>query len=96
MLTVFLLLISPGRVQCVRSGIRTPAGQHYGAGRRKRHFEVSVDSTPAPTNYMINMFCPLIAHLPPLLPDFDFQSSATQFQLHASHFPALSIFKLIK
>lgn len=57
-------LVFLGRVQCVRSRIRTPAGQHYSAGRRKRHFEVTLDPTPAPNNYMKNMFPTLTPHLP--------------------------------
>lgn len=45
-------VFSLGRVQRARSRIRNPAGQHYSVGRRKRHFEVTLDPTPAPTNYM--------------------------------------------
>lgn len=50
-------VFSLGRVQRARSRIRTPAGQHYSVGRRKRHFEVTLDPTPAPTNYMKKHVC---------------------------------------
>lgn len=54
-----------GRVQRAGSWFRTPAGQHYSVGRRKRHFEVTLDPTPATINYMRRCLTPTPSpHLP--------------------------------
>lgn len=79
-------LVFLGRVQRARSGNRIPAGQYYSVGRRKRHFEVALDPTPAPTNYIKNMFVSPI-HLSSLL---NCQFSVTQ--LHYCAMFAIIVF----